>query len=98
DYPKPLEPVHDPPPFTVVTHLRQADAKLMVRGSTTGSSAIKRVLGNGQEARTLADNFAEGEVTLENPGLLEGKMAAHAEDADGNVEQTPHVMTFSPST
>jgi hypothetical protein len=96
DYPKPLEPVHDLPPFTVVTHLRQADGKLMVRGSTTGSSAIKRVLVNGREARTLADSCAEWEVTLENPGLLEVKLAAHAEDADGNVEQTPHVMTFSP--
>jgi hypothetical protein len=96
DYPKPLEPVHDLPPVTVITHVRQAAGRLVVRGTTSGNGTVKKVLVNGREARALRDNFAEWEIALENSASGKIRLTAHAEDAAGNIEQTPHVMTVYP--
>jgi hypothetical protein len=90
-FPTVLEPVDDLPPATVITHVRAAGGKLVVRGTTSDNRDVKRVLVNGKEARALADRFSEWEVVLDNgnPGSL--KLAAHAEDAGGNVEKRPHI-------
>ena len=93
DYPKPLEPVSDLPPVTVITHVRQAEGKLVVRGTTSSNSAIKKVVVNGHEASALRDNFAEWEIALENPRSGKVRLTAHAEDIGGEIEQTPHAMT-----
>ena len=93
DYPRPLDPVDDLPPATVITHVtRPAPGKLLVRGTTSDNGAVKRVVVNGTEARAVAANFAEWEAVLEgvNPGEL--KLKAHAEDAAGNIEKTAHEM------
>jgi hypothetical protein len=91
-FPKLLDPVDDLPPTTVITHVRRpAPGKVVVRGTTADNGAVKRVVVNGQEARPLAANFAEWEVTLDvaaGPVTLR----AHAEDAAGNVEPRPHVV------
>jgi len=91
DYPKPLDPVDDLPPVTVITHLRGGqDGSVTVRGTTADNGTVKRVLVNGREAKALRDNFAEWEVTLTGLPAGDLKLSAHAEDAAGNVEQRPH--------
>jgi hypothetical protein len=92
-FPKPLDPVDDLPPATVITHLLKDKAgKLRVRGITADNGPVKKVMVNGREARALAANFAEWEVILD--GLKPGeKVTAHAEDAAGNVEKRPHEVT-----
>jgi hypothetical protein len=95
DYPRPLAPVDDLPPVTVITHVSQAADKLVVRGTASDNGVIRRVLVNGQEARRLAPNFVEWEVELNNPGSTEVKLSAHAEDAAGNVEKVPHTLRMA---
>jgi hypothetical protein len=93
DFPKPLDPVDDMPPVTVITGVRgQADGSLLVRGSTADNGTVKKVLVNGREARALAANFLEWEATLEGVKLEGLKVSAHAEDAAGNVEKQGHVV------
>ena len=92
DYPKPLEPIDDLPPVTVITHVSRENGKLHLRGTTSDNGIIKRVVVNGQEARASAANFAEWEVTLESTAAA-GQLVAHAEDAAGNIEKTPHTVT-----
>jgi hypothetical protein len=96
DYPNPLKPVDDLPPITVITHVRNAQGKLVARGTTTDNGTIKRVLVNGREAHALAANFAEWEIVLDNVGPTEVKLVAHAEDVAGNTEKTPHIVRAGP--
>jgi hypothetical protein len=92
-YPGPLGPVDDLPPVTVITHVSAAaPGKMVVRGTTADNGKVKRVLINGRAARALAPNFAEWTVTLERPRPGPFTLRAHAEDAAGNVEKTPHVV------
>ncbi len=92
-YPKPLDPIDDRPPTTVITHLeRLSDGRLRVRGSTADNGTVKRVVVNGNEAKALTANFAEWEVVLEKTA----KVTAHAEDAAGNVEKLGHSVTVAP--
>jgi hypothetical protein len=90
-FPRLLDLVDDLPPATVITSVRRlAIGKLAVRGTTSDNGAVARVLVNGQEARAVAPNFAEWEVVLAGVAPGEVKLTAHAEDAAGNVEKTPH--------
>jgi hypothetical protein len=91
-FPKPLDPVDDLPPVTVITHVRQAGGKLIVRGTTSDNGSVKRVSVNGQDARALEPNYSEWEVVLEaaRPGRMQ--LVAKAEDAAGNVEKRPHTV------
>jgi hypothetical protein len=95
EFPRLLDPVDDLPPTTVVTHVtRLAGGKLRVRGSTADNGTVKRVLVNGKEAKAVADNFAEWEITL--PAVPSaGRLEAYAEDTAGNVERRAHVMTMT---
>jgi hypothetical protein len=95
DYPRPLDPVDDLPPSTVITHVSRPDGKLVVRGTTSDNGTVSKVVVNGQKARALSANFAEWEVVLELEGVRPGrvKVTAHAEDAAGNVERRPHVVS-----
>jgi len=89
DFPKPLNPVDDLPPTTVITHVRRAeDGKLAVRGSTADNGAVSRVVVNGTTATAVAANFAEWEAVVANAPELK----AHAEDVAGNVEPLPHTV------
>jgi hypothetical protein len=90
DVPFPSVPqlVDDLPPQTIITGVTKKDGKLVVRGTAADNGTVKRVLVNGAEAKALASNFAEWEVTV--PAAAELK--ATAEDAAGNEEQTPHVV------
>jgi hypothetical protein len=93
EFPGALKPVDDLPPMTVITHtLRQKDGSLLVRGTTSDNGTVKRVVVNGRDAKGLRENFAEWEVTLDS-AAAGTKVTAHAEDAAGNVESRPHVLT-----
>ena len=94
DFPKPLDPVDDLPPTTVITQaLVQNDGSLLVRGTTADNGMVKRVVINGREAKALGENFAEWEVTLAKTEAG-AKLTAHAEDAAGNVEPRAHAITL----
>ena len=96
DFPRPLEPVDDLSPTTVITHVvRQKDGKLLVRGTTADDGIVKKVLVNGQAARTLTPNYSEWEVILPSTAGADRKLQAQAEDAAGNIEPRPHVVTLS---
>jgi hypothetical protein len=93
-----LSPVDDLPPTTAITFVgRPTDGKVLVRGSTADNGTVKRVVVNGQEAKAKRDNFAEWEILLE-AGKGRWKVAAHAEDAAGNIEKRPHEVMVEDST
>jgi hypothetical protein len=100
DFPKPLDVVDDMPPQTVITHIAfLPDGKVRVRGTTSDNGVVKRVLVNKQEAKALRPNFAEWEVMLSRAGAgpqTPFTVSAHAEDAAGNVEPRPHIVTGTP--
>lgn len=88
-FPQLLDPVDDLAPTTVITHIRREGGKLIVRGTASDNGTIAKVLVNGREARSLADNLAEWEIVV---AADDGKVEAHAADAAGNVEKRPHVV------
>ncbi len=92
-FPRVLDPIDDLPPATVITHVsRPKDGKLTVRGYTSDNGTVTKVLVNGRPARSLAANFSAWEIVLESGRPGELKLAAHAEDAAGNVEKLPHTV------
>src|SRR6185295_14231942 len=67
DYPKPLQPVDDLPPATVITHVSRKDANtLLVRGTTSDNGTVTKVMVNGTTAKAVRPNFAEWEVVVKN--------------------------------
>lgn len=92
DFPGELKPVDDLPPETVITSmLRQKDGSLLVRGTTSDNGEIKRVMVNELTAKATRANFAEWEATVPTTAELH----AFGEDASGNIEPKPHVLTLS---
>ena len=89
EFPTLLNPVDDLPPTTVITHIVRNGNSLTIRGVAADNGAIRKVVVNGKEAKALAPNFAEWEVTLDGGTRVE----ALAEDAAGNLEKRPHVVT-----
>jgi hypothetical protein len=90
-FPGPLEPVDDMPPATVITFIgTPAHGKLVVRGTTSDNGTVTCVRVNGQEAKALAPNFAEWEISLDPVPSGVQRLTARAEDAAGNVEKLPH--------
>jgi hypothetical protein len=92
EFPRLLDPVDDLPPATVITHIRREGDRVVVRGTSSDNGPIQRVLVNGREAKALAANFAEWEVTLTEVPAGKVRLSAHAEDAAGNVEQMAHIV------
>src|SRR5262249_39700603 len=94
-FPKPLDPVDDLPPITVITQTaRQSDGGWHVRGTTTDNGTVKRVVVNGCEARSLRDNFAEWEVVVPM-AAANTELRASAEDAAGNKETRPQIVALA---
>jgi hypothetical protein len=95
-FPRPLDPVDDLPPATVVTFVGKApQGKLVVRGTTSDNGTVRRVLVNGHEAKATAPNFAEWQIILDQTRPGELKLTARAEDRAGNVEQFPHELSVT---
>src|SRR5258706_11755121 len=63
EYPKPLKPVDDLPPVTMITRVSASGGKVLVRGTTADNGEVRAVSVNGRAARAVAGNFAEWEVT-----------------------------------
>lgn len=94
-YPKPLDPVDDRPPVTVMTFAaRRADGSVVARGTTADDGVVTKVVVNGREAKSTRGSFAEWEVVLAGIGKGELKLRAHAEDAAGNVETYAHELVY----
>ncbi len=93
DFPQLLDPIDDLPPATVMTHVTPREGQLLVQGTCSDNTSVKRVLVNGQAARATSDNFATWEVTLDRSGLSE--IIAHGEDAAGNIEQLAHTLSLA---
>jgi hypothetical protein len=90
-FPKPLDPIDDLPPITVITHVVQtAMNKLLVRGTTSDNGTVRAVRINGREAKPIAGDFAQWELELDRGAGETLKLSALAEDAAGNVEKRPH--------
>lgn len=89
-FPKLLDPIDDLPPVTIVTHVVSVEGKLLVRGTTADNGDVTKVRVNGKEARAARPNFSEWEITIEVP--TGGRIAAHGEDAAGNIEKNGHVV------
>ena len=90
---KPLDPIDDLPPITVITHVSAAGEKLHVQGVTADNGNVAKVLVNGTEAKSTRANFAEWEATVARP-RMGGTVEAHAIDSAGNVEKRGHVATW----
>ncbi len=95
-FPAPETSIDDLAPATVITYptrgvtaVRDGDT-LIVRGTTTDNVKTKRVIVNGVAAKDIDYDFHQWEVKLHGiqPGKL--RLTAHAEDAAGNIEKTPH--------
>jgi len=66
--------------------VKKEGGKLVVRGMTGDNGTVKRVVVNGVEAKATRENFAEWEAIVP----MGTSVAAHAEDAAGNVEKLKH--------
>ena len=74
DVPLPGVPavVDDLPPATVITQRFQEGREALVRGTTTDNGTVKRVMVNGQEAKSTGRELREWEITLDAATELEG--------------------------
>ncbi|MBN9521853.1 G8 domain-containing protein [bacterium] len=89
-FPSPPAVADDLPPATVVTRVASEGGKLVVRGTCIDNGTVAKVTVNGRAARATSANFTDWEVALD-AGTT--RVEARAEDAAGNVEQTPVVTT-----
>jgi hypothetical protein len=97
-FPKLLDPVDDLPPASVITHVaREGGNRLRVVGTTSDNGTVAGVSVNGRPAKALADNFAQWEVIVDAAASGAVKLEARSQDAAGNVEQMPHVLTLDPA-
>jgi hypothetical protein len=93
-FPKLEGPVDEMMPATIITHIRSTrPGTVVVSGTTMDNGTVAQVLVNGKQATALRSNFAEWEVTLTDVGK-NARIEALAEDAAGNVELTPHRVTW----
>ncbi len=87
-FPQLLDPVDDLPPATIITGVERDKGKVTVRGTCVDNGTVKKVMVNGQAARSTSVNFNDWEVILDGDAK---RIEALAEDAAGNVEKTPAV-------
>lgn len=92
DFPKPLTPVDDLPPMTMITSHRRAQGKIFVRGVAEDNGEIVSVTVNGVAAKINSQRagIVDWEITVEAP--RDGVLTVRANDKAGNVEKIPHVV------
>lgn len=89
DFPKPLAPVDDLPPVTVITRVASIDSSTVkVFGTTSDNGLVTKVLVNGREAQSIERDFSQWQITL--PVANSDAIVAQAFDDSGNRELTPH--------
>ncbi len=95
-FPEPLTPTDDQAPVTMITSsFVDKIGTITIRGTTVDDGSIESVLVNGRRARATAAGFLQWEATLERPEHPPLLVSAHARDAAGNVESTPHRIAVS---
>jgi hypothetical protein len=88
EFPEPLSPIDDLPPQTVVTHVVPRSGGFVVHGAVADNGEVRRVIVNGNDAQL---DLASGTWEVQLTSLGESReIAAHSEDAAGNVEQLVH--------
>ncbi len=92
-FPQLLDPEDDLPPTTVITSVRRDGSKLIVAGTTSDNGTVRRVLVNSHESHATRENFAEWKISLDAAATGPTTISARAEDAAGNIEPRPHVVT-----
>jgi hypothetical protein len=98
EFPAPLGPVDDQPPFTVITRVDASrGGRVLVRGVSVDDVAVRIVRVNGREARSLAADYSRWEVEIDSDLPTQGCMtiSASAEDQSGNAEKVPHRIEIS---
>jgi hypothetical protein len=70
--------------------VKQQGKNLLIRGTTSDNGTVTRVRVAGKEAKATRSNFAEWEIELTDVPTADFRLSAFAEDAAGNIEQTPH--------
>jgi hypothetical protein len=96
-WPELLTMVDDVPPATIITSLRRAAGKLLVRGISHDNGEIVRVQVNGQAARITTSGSGVLDWEIEITAPADGAVVALASDASGNVEQTSHRLSITPA-
>jgi hypothetical protein len=87
--------VDDRPPYTIILSVATGPGGLrIVRGTTVDDGLVARVLVNQTDARPLADNFLEWEVSLPDKSGELRTIMARAIDSRGNSEPRPHVISI----
>ncbi len=98
-FPKPLEPLDDRPPVSVITDIEPlGQDQIRVVGCSSDDGQIRAVVVNGREARPLVPDFSRWEVTLTQDHSRPVNLTATAEDKAGNEERAPHILTIASPT
>jgi hypothetical protein len=94
EFPRPLDPVDDMPPVTVITHVLRIDGKLVVRGTTSDNGTVKRVKVNGHEAKSVGGNTRSG--SWRGPVLHPRSWPQRAKTRPGTSRRFPTRFVFPP--
>ena len=89
-FPQLLDPVDDLPPATMITNVREVSGKFVVTGVTHDNGEIASVIVNGRPANITSVKAGVADWSISLDAVTAGKVVATAQDAAGNVEQTPH--------
>ena len=91
-----IKPIDDLPPATIITGCtRSILGSLDVTGTTEDNGVVTRVLVNGIPAKTVEPNFGTWEVEVPDSKGGDTILTATATDDAGNVEKTPHTVTYT---
>ncbi|WP_009962867.1 hypothetical protein [Verrucomicrobium spinosum] len=86
-----LKPVNDLPPSTIITSCEPAPGgKLRVRGVTLDNGEVATVTVNNLPARPLRTDYANWEAFIPEASSITAK----SNDAVGNEEKPPHVVSL----
>ena len=92
-FPKPLSPIDDLPPTTVMTRFHHLpDGRLRVSGTASDNGEIRSVTVNGESCTPTEKNFVEWEIVLPATTRPNEILSSCATDMSGNVERVPHVV------
>ena len=95
EWPTLLEPVDDQPPATIITSVRSAGGKTIVRGVSHDNGPIAKITVNGNKAKVVSTRAGVVDWQIELPSKKSATIAAFAVDKAGNVEQTAHRVSVS---
>ena len=95
NFPAPLAPIDDRPPFSVITRIDRLDGgTVRVRGVSVDDQKVRAVHVNGHPAKPLDADYLHWEVDVHVDASQHDTTAltAAAEDEAGHVERIPHQL------